>query len=107
MSELKACPFCGSDDVAVNITGNPFVECQQCGARTPAFFKTEPARERWNRRPVMPPKAPDAMARDLAACVAEYYGYCFDDPNAATMTERAATLLAQVWEPMAATKEGG
>lgn len=67
MSELKPCPFCGSDYIVI---GNPYptqfytepsgmpqeektlfwVRCNNCFAKTANYDKYETAIEAWNRR---------------------------------------------------------
>ncbi len=49
---LKACPFCGSEGVAV--VGS-FVRCGNCGATGPFAISTEEAVQKWNER-VQPPE---------------------------------------------------
>lgn len=52
-SELKPCPFCGSQDVdyaeAEDIDGS-FVMCFECGTTSPVVDSKEKARDIWNRR---------------------------------------------------------
>jgi len=43
MSELKPCPFCGSDDI--NLYGDSMFECQGCG-----FIIDDVSIEEWNAR---------------------------------------------------------
>ena len=57
MSELKPCPFCGSERVGVAETayGNYmniwfFTVCDECGARSKAFRDGDKASDAWNRR---------------------------------------------------------
>lgn len=62
MAELKLCPCCGSDDVALCYGKNGwvssiyyrdaigFVECLQCGLRTSTTAHIKDAVEKWNRR---------------------------------------------------------
>ncbi len=45
--ELKACPFCGSPEVA--LVGS-FVRCGSCGAAGPYGATHSEAVERWNER---------------------------------------------------------
>ena len=56
MSDLKPCPFCGSDDVQVY--NSSFVECKNCWATGPIFENpddeddgTDEAIDSWNDRP--------------------------------------------------------
>ncbi len=46
--ELKSCPFCGSQEVA--LVGS-FVRCGSCGAAGPYGASHEEAVQRWNDRP--------------------------------------------------------
>ncbi len=48
---LKACPFCGSNAVAV--VGS-FVRCGNCGAAGPFGATVEAAAEKWNERSQTP-----------------------------------------------------
>ena len=57
MTELKPCPFCGSDSVGVAETayGNYlniwfFAICDKCGARSKPFRDGDDAVKAWNRR---------------------------------------------------------
>lgn len=54
MSELKPCPFCGSDNVTVKgaeITGpNPYVYCRKCHTHGPQRISYLGAKNAWNRR---------------------------------------------------------
>ena len=57
MSELKPCPFCGSDDVALDEFAYRIgdgeweskVICYECHANT-GFYTKQEAVEAWNRR---------------------------------------------------------
>lgn len=54
MSDLKPCPFCGSDDVYVPMTDSRidwyFVWCPGCCFAGPGRTKGQDAIEAWNRR---------------------------------------------------------
>jgi hypothetical protein len=53
--ELKACPFCGSDDIfnRDNGFGKNLTGCQRCGARVYYKFNSlEDAQIAWNARPI-------------------------------------------------------
>ena len=57
MSELKPCPFCGSDDVGCWTSSTVFpngkhphwVLCDDCFAKTDTYCSMEEAIEAWNR----------------------------------------------------------
>ncbi|MFA5376905.1 MAG: hypothetical protein WC455_14235 [Dehalococcoidia bacterium] len=75
MSELKACPFCGSPNVVVNYelgfgmdTGN-WIACNQC--RRSYIWSDEDGKEIWNTRPIEDAKdAEIARLREaLAGCM--------------------------------------
>ncbi len=48
MPELKPCPFCGSDDVELH--GDAWVTCEDCGAETIYCETPEEAIGHWNKR---------------------------------------------------------
>ena len=57
MSELKPCPFCGSDDVGIAYRMPEFGEqvkyfvvCNKCGSRTANFRSTRTAVNVWEAR---------------------------------------------------------
>ena len=54
MSELKPCPFCGSNNVSFNHCGLEkgvvFVMCNMCCTFGPTGVHDEDAAEKWNRR---------------------------------------------------------
>ena len=58
MAELKPCPFCGSEDIAVweshsrfsSWSSSHFAQCNSCCATSDAFKTMEEAIEAWNRR---------------------------------------------------------
>ena len=54
MADLKKCPFCGAQGVAVrtkDLTGYWYCECSKCYARQLAYSKDkDEAVERWNTR---------------------------------------------------------
>lgn len=52
MTELKPCPFCGSENVRDNYDWGYFwVECVDCGCNGPRSFENfEWAIQKWNRR---------------------------------------------------------
>ena len=73
MSELKPCPFCGSEDYYIAVTDNPFsydtystTHCSKCHATGPfvaeSYLEDEPkptrdymeavAKEKWQTRPI-------------------------------------------------------
>jgi len=52
VSELKPCPFCGSDKVSRNGTVNEsFIECENCHAFGPPDSVSDVADVLWDRRP--------------------------------------------------------
>lgn len=53
MTELKPCPFCGSDEVRIAVTYAPrwyYGECEECYARTDYFLSQAEAVAAWNTR---------------------------------------------------------
>ena len=51
MSELKPCPFCGYDGVALIWDLDLCrIRCKNCGTRGPWEFSEDQAEEAWNRR---------------------------------------------------------
>lgn len=58
MSELKKCPFCGSDNVSftpdeeqlLEDTTTGFIWCHGCDFSSDSFYSEEIAAEKWNRR---------------------------------------------------------
>lgn len=48
--ELKPCPFCGSNDIAVNGSTTFWCECLNCRVETFGYYTEEEAVEAWNRR---------------------------------------------------------
>lgn len=54
MSELKPCPFCGSDCLRVSINesrgDNVAIECIMCGCMGPDMHNQSAAIEEWNTR---------------------------------------------------------
>jgi len=51
MTELKPCPFCGSERTVEKLDGMVFyIRCQDCGAKGPAKTLKPKAIEAWNRR---------------------------------------------------------
>lgn len=57
MDELKACPFCGGNDLDVRDEGPSFsghryhVACGDCWAKGPLTQEQDKAAEEWNTRP--------------------------------------------------------
>lgn len=54
MSELKPCPFCGSDDVfcGQGPEGEDYVECWDCSAKVETYNGMEDAVAGWNTRAI-------------------------------------------------------
>lgn len=51
MAELKPCPFCGCDRIAVRyLCLRPYVICMRCHAQIPCYNNYAKAKEAWNRR---------------------------------------------------------
>jgi Lar family restriction alleviation protein len=56
MEELKRCPFCGGEAetrCSVAYAGyvyDGYVECLECGSRTPIYYTKAEAIAAWNRR---------------------------------------------------------
>ena len=51
MTELKPCPFCGSDDCQMLPFGDQvYVHCNDCGGESGFDLTAEKAAEKWNRR---------------------------------------------------------
>lgn len=51
MSDLLPCPFCNGKGEPHAEEGHVWIECESCGATTPAFWKSfEKAIAAWNRR---------------------------------------------------------
>ena len=52
--ELKPCPFCGSESIAVELHGEYYVRCANCECQvavvTPLFDSKNEAITAWNRR---------------------------------------------------------
>lgn len=51
LTELKPCPFCGSDFVIMVRNHKCTVECRDCMANGPVKDLIEDAKNGWNRRP--------------------------------------------------------
>lgn len=50
-SELKPCPFCGSNRIEVRyLCCRPYIICEKCHAQLPCYNTYTKAREAWNRR---------------------------------------------------------
>lgn len=64
IEELKPCPFCGSDRLAIEVgeDGICHAECLNCFGRTGSCEGKGKAVSAWNRR-AEPPAAPDDPAR--------------------------------------------
>ena len=64
MTELKPCPFCGSDDVicGAGLDDEYYVECWDCSAKVESCNGMEDAVAGWNAR---------AIDRDELLCVAD------------------------------------
>ena len=52
MSELKHCPFCGSEVLFLQRTdtGKCYIACVECGSRSGNYAKKDDAIKAWNRR---------------------------------------------------------
>jgi Lar family restriction alleviation protein len=53
MEEIKNCPFCGSDRVAVVnsfVRDSSFIECDGCGAEGPGEPLGTKTFDKWNKR---------------------------------------------------------
>lgn len=53
MPSMKACPFCGSDNLhilSIDDTDNPIVRCNNCGSEGPTGDNEKDAVELWNGR---------------------------------------------------------
>lgn len=50
MSELKTCPFCGSDNMSTEVLNSTVVKCLDCSAEGPISFSVTEAIELWNTR---------------------------------------------------------
>ena len=50
VNELKPCPFCGSDDVSIEVFWAYAVYCGNCGIRGPIVGSEVEAIETWNDR---------------------------------------------------------
>lgn len=53
MTELKPCPFCGSEAYVIIRDVDdwtPWIRCKGCGVETDCFDSAEEAIEAWNRR---------------------------------------------------------
>lgn len=71
MSELKPCPFCGSDKLSNAINGcfEPSIACDNCGAYGPNDISKEDAVRMWNLR--RPEDALRARIAELEARITE------------------------------------
>lgn len=50
-SELKPCPFCGSNRISVEyLYFRPYIRCEKCHAQIPCYNTYPKAKEAWNRR---------------------------------------------------------
>ena len=54
MTELRPCPFCGSDDVVsgAGLEDEYYVECWDCSAKIESYKSLEEAITGWNRRAI-------------------------------------------------------
>lgn len=50
MIELKPCPFCGSDNVAMRGSTIFYIICKDCEASTNISYDRQEAADKWNRR---------------------------------------------------------
>ena len=50
MIELKPCPFCGSDNVAMRGSTIFYIICMDCEASTNISYDRQEAADKWNRR---------------------------------------------------------
>jgi Zn finger protein HypA/HybF involved in hydrogenase expression len=101
--ELKACPFCGSDEIGVHPDERSVMLCDTCEAQGPRISFGEPlsAEERWNTRPTPDLGDVDELVERLISCAKKHqltveYGdhgakmSAYNDLEAA----RADTLIA-------------
>jgi Lar family restriction alleviation protein len=74
MSELKPCPFCGSNNVSSEGAGievddyTAWIDCEDCGAQSNTFESDAQAIDAWNRR------APEAGQSDKYRSIQESLG---------------------------------
>lgn len=54
MTEIRLtwvpCPFCGSDQVRLVVEGFSCLQCEQCSAKGPTYYRATAAIEGWNER---------------------------------------------------------
>lgn len=95
MSELKPCPFCGSERVNVaEIAGNFFAVCGTCGAEGKQMATIGDAVGMWNRR-----------AGDVSEGKAVNVGEVAVFPNATADKEQAKKVLEEAAEVFGAWQE--
>ena len=78
MTDLKPCPFCGGDAIAVGdtISDSPYIMCEYCGTQTVEYPSRDEAVELWNTRAHDPAsfEAGEKAMRARAARKAEKVG---------------------------------
>lgn len=95
MSELKPCPFCGSERVNVaEIAGNFFAVCGNCGAKGKQVATISGAVDAWNRR-----------AGDVPERKAVNVGEVAVFPNAKADKEQVKKVLEEAAEVFGAWQE--
>jgi hypothetical protein len=98
--ELKACPFCGSDEIGVHPDERSVMLCDTCEAQGPRISFGEPlsAEGRWNTRPTPDLGDVDELVTDLRAEAEAFRCDTFpsDEGNeiARKLTRAVDTLIA-------------
>ena len=96
--DLKPCPFCGSDDVALFTVPaengvSVIAGCCNCGAKTTNCFNENDASKAWNERHIAPPVETISKEQELEVFRAQLKPckYCGNSPWLFTSTDKGET----------------